>query len=119
MVETHDSSVAAHTEETSAKQANLERYQTELDQVRKQLLGVQADLQLKTERRDELQKQLGDAPPPTSMNDQPSSFDQDILAKQNTLRALELEIQQLEDKHRRQIEEQNSADHAVIKQNEV
>ncbi|SAM00024.1 hypothetical protein [Absidia glauca] len=120
MTETHDNSVAAHTEETSAKQADLERYQTELDQVRKQLLGVQADLQLKAERRDELQKQLGDAPPPVSMNNQPSSstFDQDILAKQNTLRALELEIQQLEDKHRRQIEEQNSADHAVIKQNE-
>lgn len=112
--------MAAHTEEKSTKQVDMERYQTELDEVRKQLLEVQADLQLKTERRNELQKQLGDAPPPASMNDEPSSsFEQDILVKQNALQALELEIQQLEDKYRRQIEEQNSADRAAIKQNEV
>ncbi|KAI8344378.1 hypothetical protein BC941DRAFT_408510 [Chlamydoabsidia padenii] len=119
----HDSSVETYNTELLAKQAqynkDIEHYQTQLDDTKKQVLELHADIQLKMARHTELQKQLDDTPPITVKNEpSSSSLEKDILEKQKVLDALELEIQQVENEYRQQVEEKKAADELKNKQNE-
>lgn len=112
---------------------NLESHQTQLEETRQQLHGLEADYKLKTTRQEELQKQLDSQPtsslsnlPPTNGHDtnhpstpSSSTLEQEILEKQNDLQAKETELQQLEEQWHKLVKEKKAAQAMNHKKNEV